>query len=56
MAFLLYIVGLVVFTAGLGWLFSALGVAPAVVNTGALLLLATGAIAGLTRVRVSNRA
>jgi hypothetical protein len=54
MASLLYIVGLVVFVSGVGWLLSSLGVATAIVNVGALALLAAGALAGLT-IRAGQR-
>ena len=55
MAFLLYFVGLIVFVAGMGWLLSSLGVGAAIVNTGALVLLAAGLVAGLTRMRLGER-
>ena len=56
MAFLLYLVGLVVFVAGLGWLLTSLGVAAAIVNSAALALLVAGVVLGVTRVRYANRA
>ena len=55
MALLLYVVGLVVFIAGLGWLFTALGVSAAYVNTGALILLVVGLFTAFVRVRAENR-
>ena len=55
MAFLLYFVGLIVFVAGMGWMLSSLGVATAIVDIGALLLLAAGTAAGLARARLAGR-
>ena len=55
MAFLLYVVGLIVFVAGLGWLLTAVGLGPAIVNPLALVLLATGLVAGITRLRLGDR-
>jgi apolipoprotein N-acyltransferase len=55
MAFLLYLVGLVVFVAGLGWLLTSLGVAATWVNLVALGLLAAGLAAGVARLRMSPR-
>ena len=54
MATLLYVVGLIVFVSGMGWLLSSLGAAPALVNAGALVLLLAGIVAGFT-VRMANR-
>jgi apolipoprotein N-acyltransferase len=56
MAFLLFFVGLIVFVAGLGWMLTALGVGPAVVNVLALGLLVAGLVVGLTRLRLGDRA
>jgi hypothetical protein len=56
MAFSLYFVGLIVFVTGLGWLLTALGVAPAIVNPLALALLVAGLAAGFTGLRLSSRA
>ena len=55
MAFLLYMVGLVVFVAGLGWLLTSLGVAAAWVNLLALALLLAGLAAGVARLRMAAR-
>jgi apolipoprotein N-acyltransferase len=55
MAFLLYVVGLVVFIAGLGWLLTSLGVAAAWVNAIALALLVAGLTAGVARLRIAGR-
>ena len=55
MAFLLYIVGLIVFIAGMGWLFTSLGVGPTLVNTGALALLVAGVAFGIARLRMPDR-
>jgi apolipoprotein N-acyltransferase len=55
MAFLLYIVGLIVFIAGLGWLLTALGVGPALVNTLALAILVAGSVAGIAGARMARR-
>jgi apolipoprotein N-acyltransferase len=54
MAFLLYAVGLIVFIAGLGWLFTSLGAAATWVNVGALVLLVAGLAVGLVRMRMAN--
>jgi hypothetical protein len=56
MAFLLYVVGLIVFVAGMGWLLSALGVGAAIVNTAALVILVAGVVVGFTRMRLADRA
>ena len=55
MAFLLYVVGLIVFVAGLGWLATALGVAPMYVNTGALIVLGVGLFTAAVRARTETR-
>ena len=54
MAFLLYVVGLIVFVAGLGWLATALGVAAMYVNTGALILLGVGLLTAAARTRADG--
>lgn len=56
MSFLLYLVGFIVFTAGLAWLATVAGVSPTYVNIGATVLLAFGiftGIAGVARTRES---
>jgi positive regulator of sigma E activity len=55
MAFLLYLVGLVVFVAGLGWLATALGAAQGWVALAALVLLALGIVAAIVRARMESR-
>jgi hypothetical protein len=51
MSFLLYIVGFIVFVAGLGWLATLAGIAQAYVLGGALILLAIGIVTGIARAR-----
>ena len=55
MALLLYVVGLVVFVAGLGWLATSLGLSAAYVNVGALVLLALGLVTAFARARADAR-
>jgi hypothetical protein len=55
MAFLLYLVGLIVFIAGMGWLATSLGVGAAWVNIGALVLLALGVATAIARLRIGDR-
>ena len=54
MAFLLYLVGLIVAVAGLGWLATSLGVNPAYVNVGALVLLGLGVVTAVARARADT--
>ena len=51
---LLYVVGVVVFVTGMGWLLTSLGVAHAVVNVSALVLLLAGLAMGFT-MRMAQR-
>ena len=55
MALLLYVVGLVVFVAGLGWAATAVGINAAYVNVAALILLTLGLFTAILRVRAENR-
>ena len=55
MALLLYVVGLIVFIAGLGWLATALGVGAAYVNIAALVLLVLGLFTAFARARAESR-
>jgi len=55
MALMLYLVGLVVFVAGLGWLATSLGAAQGWVALAALVLLALGVVAAVARARVERR-
>lgn len=55
MSFLLYIVGFVVFIAGLAWVATLLGVSQAYIMTGVVVLLAIGLFtAAATRVRAKE--
>jgi hypothetical protein len=51
MSFLLYIIGFIVFIAGLGWLATVAGVSQAYVMIGALVLLGIGIFTAVARVR-----
>jgi hypothetical protein len=56
MAFLLHLIGVVVFVSGLAWLATLAGIAPAYVTGAALVLLAIGVIsAGFTAPRMPTR-
>jgi len=55
MAFLLNIVGLVVFVAGLGWLATLLGAPQVWVAIAALVLFVVGLVAAVARARVERR-
>jgi len=54
MSFLLYVVGFIVFIAGLGWIATLLGAPQAWILGGALVLLAIGIFTAVTRTRVSD--
>ena len=51
MSFLLYIIGFIVFIAGLGWLATVAGVSQAYVMIGAVVLLAIGIYTAISRLR-----
>ena len=51
MSFLLYIVGIVVFVAGFGWIATALGASQVYVLAGAVILLTAGIVAAALRGR-----
>jgi hypothetical protein len=56
MAFLLHLIGVVVFVSGLAWLATLAGIAPAYVTAGALVLAAIGVFsAGFTVLRTPTR-
>ena len=51
MSFLLYVVSLIVFIAGFGWIATALGASQVYVLAGALILLAAGIVTATLRSR-----
>ena len=51
MSFLLYIVGFIVFIAGLGWLATLVGISQTYVLIGALVLLGIGIFTAIARAR-----
>ena len=51
MSFLLYIVGFIVFIAGLGWLATVMGVSQTYILIGAVILLGIGIMTGVSRTR-----
>lgn len=55
MSFLLYMVGYVVFVAGLAWLATVVGVANGYVTMAAIVLLGVGVLTGLAQARVKER-
>jgi hypothetical protein len=56
MAFLLHLIGVVVFVSGLAWLATLAGITPAYVTGGALILAAIGVVsAGFTAPRTPMR-
>lgn len=54
MSFLLYIVGFIVFIAGLAWLATVLGVSQTYIMIGALILLGVGLFTGAVRTRAKD--
>ena len=54
MSFLLYMVGYVVFVAGLAWLATVVGVANGYVTMAAIVLLGVGVLTGLAQARVKE--
>lgn len=51
MSFLLYLVGFVVFIAGLAWLATVLGVSQTYIMIGAVILLGIGIVTAVSRTR-----
>ena len=51
MSFLLYIIGFIVFIAGLGWLATVMGVSQTYIMIGAVIMLGLGIITGVSRTR-----
>jgi hypothetical protein len=51
MSFLLYMIGFIVFIAGLAWLATVAGVSQVFVTIGALVLLAVGIFTAIARIR-----
>ncbi|HUJ00796.1 MAG TPA: hypothetical protein VLY46_11205 [Usitatibacter sp.] len=54
MSFLLYLVGFIVFTAGLAWLATTLGVPQTCVMIGAVILLGIGIFSAAVRTRAKD--
>ena len=54
MSFLLYIVGFIVFIAGLGWAATLLGVSQTYIMVGAVILLGIGIFTAATRTRAED--
>ena len=55
MSFLLYLVGFIVFIAGLAWLATVLGVSQTYIMIGAVILLGIGIFAAATATRSQDR-
>lgn len=51
MSFLLYIIGFIVFIAGLGWLATVMGVSQTYIMIGAVIMLGLGIVTGVARTR-----
>lgn len=51
MSFMLYMVGFIVFIAGLGWLATMAGIAQAYIMGGAVILLLVGVVTAAARMR-----
>ena len=54
MSFLLYVVGFIVFIAGMGWIATLLGAPQAWIAAGALVLLAIGVFTAVSRSRATE--
>ena len=54
MSFLLYIIGFIVFIAGLAWLATALGVSQTYIMIGAVILLGIGIFSAAARTRAKD--
>jgi hypothetical protein len=54
MSFLLYLVGFIVFIAGLAWLATAAGISQTYVMIGAVILLGIGIFTGASRTRTKD--
>ena len=51
MSFLLYLIGFIVFIAGLGWLATVMGVSQTYIMIGAVILLGIGILTAVSRAR-----
>ena len=51
MSFLLYIIGFIVFIAGMGWLATVMGVSQTYILIGAVIMLGIGIMTGVSRTR-----
>jgi hypothetical protein len=51
MSFFIYVVGFIVFIAGVAWALSVAGVAPLYIGIAAVILLGLGILTGVTRTR-----
>ena len=56
MSFLLYIIGFIVFIAGLAWLATIIGISQTYIMIGALILLGVGIFTGVTHTRAKDPA
>lgn len=56
MQFLLYFFGFIVFTSGLAWLATLVGISALYVNAGAAILMAAGIVAAILRARSTEPA
>ena len=54
MSFLLYLIGFIVFIAGLAWLATVMGVSQTYIMIGAVILLAIGIFTAIARTRVRD--
>lgn len=54
MSFLLYVVGFIVFIAGLGWIATLMGIAQSWILAGALVLLAMAVFTAVSRARLRD--
>ena len=54
MAFLLYLIGFIVFIAGLAWLATVIGVSQTYIMIGAVVLLAIGIVTAVAQVRAKD--
>lgn len=56
MSFLLYLVGFIVFIAGLAWLATVMGLSQTYIMIGAVILLGIGIVTAVTRTRTKDPA
>lgn len=56
MSFMLYLVGFIVFIAGLAWLATVMGVSQTYIMIGAVILLGIGIVTAVTRTRTKDPA